>query len=498
MSFIRKILEEKPWVAWIIFLGSMAVVFVLGLLAASIMERRSEALIMYKPVVEIKAFEPRNSEWGKAYPKEFQAYKDTRVMDFESKHNGNTLKDMLKEDPYLVVLWAGYGFSKDYSQPRGHNYAIEDIRNTLRTGAPTGENDGPMPATCWTCKSPDVPRLMNEIGVEEFYKGKWAGKGHEIVNSIGCGDCHDPKTMDLKITRPALIEALERQGIDVAKATPQEKRSLVCAQCHVEYYFKGKGKYLTFPWDNGMDVEDMEKYYDSYNFKDWTHKISKAPMIKAQHPGYETWKHGIHAKRGVSCADCHMPYISEGGVKYSDHRVQSPLNNINASCQTCHRESEETLKQNVYSKQDKVFQLRMAAEEQLVKAHVEAGEAWRVGATEEEMKDILQHIRHAQWRWDYAVASHGASFHASLEISRILGTAIQKSAEARRLLTKVLIKHGVNEVALPDLTTKEKAQLFIGLDMKKLRKNKEKFLKTLVPEWDKIAEKRHKEMDAIK
>lgn len=496
MSKIRKMFDEKPWFGWALFGIAMVAIFVLGIFAASIMERRAEALIAYKPVEKIKDFEPRNEVWGKNFPKEYSSFLKTGEMNFESKYNGNKLKDMLADDPNLVVLWAGYGFSKDYNQPRGHIYAVKDIRNTLRTGGPTSDKDGPMPSTCWTCKSPDVPRVMNRDGIAEYYKGKWSRLGSEIVNPIGCGDCHDPDTMNLKITRPALIEAFQRQGIDITKATHQEKRSLVCAQCHVEYYFKGDGKYLTFPWDKGMNVEDMEAYYDSYNFSDWTHKLSKAPMIKAQHPGYETWKHGIHAKRGVSCADCHMPYVTEGGVKSTDHHIQSPLNNINRSCQTCHRESEETLKNDVYAKQDRVHQLRMKAEKHLVRAHIEAKKAWDIGAKEAEMKNILMLIRHAQWRWDYAVAAHGASFHASLEISRILGTAIEKAIEARRELTKVLFNHGIKEeVSLPDLSTKAKAQAYIGLDMAKLNAEKEAFKKNLIPQWDKAAKERQDKLD---
>ena len=147
--------------------------------------------------------------------------------------------------------------------------------------------------------------------------------GAEIVNPIGCSDCHDPETMNLHISRPALIEAFQRQGKDITKATPQEMRSLVCAQCHVEYYFKGDGKYLTFPWDKGFTVEDMEAYYDEAGFYDYIHKLSRTPILKAQHPDYEICQMGIHGQRGVSCADCHMPYKSEGGVKFSDHHIQA-------------------------------------------------------------------------------------------------------------------------------------------------------------------------------
>lgn len=352
----------------VLFVVTILVVFLLGLLASSIINRKNEAKYKYVPQVDIGENEPRNEVWGKNYPQEYQSYLQTSDTTFSSYQGGGAMRDVLEEDPRLVVLWAGYGFSKDYSQGRGHYYAIEDIHNTLRTGAPKGEGDGPMPSTCWTCKSPDVPRLMNEIGVTEFYSGKWADKGHEVVNPIGCADCHDSKTMKLQITRPALVEAFESMGKDITKATHQEMRSLVCAQCHVEYYFNKNlpGKegvpYLVFPWKNGFSAENMEQYYDDIDFQDWTHDISKAPMLKAQHPGYEVFMTGVHADRGVSCADCHMPYKSEGGQKYTDHHIQSPLNNTANACQVCHREETTKLVANVYERQQKFNESRLKLE----------------------------------------------------------------------------------------------------------------------------------------
>ena len=271
----------------------------------------------------MKGIVPQNEKFQSDFPREYQTWTETAITDFQSEFNGNIQVDVLEQRPEMVILWAGYAFSKDYATPRGHMHAIEDIRATLRTGAPQTANDGPQPSTCWTCKSPDVPRMMQEIGVDSFYNNKWAAFGSEIVNpiGIGCSDCHDSETMDLHISRPALIEAFARQGKDITKATPQEMRSLVCAQCHVEYYFKGDGKYLTFPWDKGMTVEAMEQYYDENNFTDYTHALSRAPIIKAQHPDYEISQMGIHGQRGVSCADCHMPYKSEGGMKFSDHHI---------------------------------------------------------------------------------------------------------------------------------------------------------------------------------
>ncbi|VAW28196.1 Cytochrome c552 precursor, partial [hydrothermal vent metagenome] len=321
--------------------------------------------------------------------------------------------------------------------------------------------------------------------------------GGEQVNPVGCADCHDEKTMDLKITRPALIEAFERQGKDITKSTHQEKRSLVCAQCHVEYYFDKKRPlaegvpYLTFPWDNGTTAEDMEAYYDAREFKDWTHKLSKAPMLKTQHPGYELYQQGIHAKRGVSCADCHMPYRSEGGVKFTDHKIQSPLNNMANSCVVCHREGENELTKNVNSNMDKVLNARGILEHLLVKLHIEAEFAWKKGATEEQMKDILMDIRHAQWRWDYAAASHGGAFHAPVEALRVISTGIEIAQNGRLKLARVLSELGYNqEVPMPDVSTKAKAQAYIGLDMDKLKAEKQDFIENILPQWMDKAEKR--------
>jgi nitrite reductase (cytochrome c-552) len=440
--------------------------------------------------VAIEGIEPHNDKWGQNYPREYDTWKRTQEMDFSSKYLGNKPEDVLASRPNMVVLWAGYAFSRDYSAPRGHWYTLTDMRASLRTGAPgakdtkTGEELKDMqPGTCWTCKSPDVPRMMKELGIENYYKSKWSELGAEVVNPLGCADCHDPATMNLTITRPALIEAFQQQGKDITKSSPQEMRSLVCAQCHVEYYFKGDGKYLTFPWDKGMTVEDMEKYYDELNYADWKHALSKAPMLKAQHPDYELFVMGTHGKRGLACADCHMPYKSEGGIKYSDHHVMSPLKNVAGSCQTCHRDSEANLLSYVYDHQDKVLEIRDRVETELAKAHIMAKAALGAGASDDEMKPAQTLIRKAGWRWDFAVASHGGSFHAPVEMERILAHALDNSLLAQIELQKLLTAKGIAKVDMPDISTKEKAQAYIGLDMDKLRADKKEFMTNVLPKW---------------
>jgi nitrite reductase (cytochrome c-552) len=476
MESIKEITKRKPWLSWILFFSTVIIVFLLGILASSIVERRSEAQLYFQMVNPIPDWEPDNAVWGENFPRQYESYMRTADTTFASKYAGGAMIDYLEKYPEMVVMWAGYAFSKDYNQGRGHYYAVTDIHNTLRT-------TGPMAATCWTCKSTDVPRLMNEMGVAEFYEGTWASLGDEVVNHIGCQDCHDPQTMNLRITRPALAEAFERQGINIEDATLQEMRSLVCAQCHVEYYFAEKN-YLTFPWDKGYSADNMEEYFDEINHVDWVHSLSKTPMLKAQHPDYELFKTGIHAKRGVSCADCHMPYHREGGIKFTNHHIASPLDNVEATCQVCHRESEATLIADVYERQDKISELRRIVEKNLAQLHIEAKMAWDAGATEDDMKDVLTLIRHAQWRWDWVAAANGYGIHSPNEALRVLGTSIQKSQEARIILATVFAKYNQPyPIDAPDISTKAKAQEFIGIDIEEQKEMKKEFKENVLPNW---------------
>lgn len=475
----------------VILVGSLVVAVVLLFLLINIRERKTErlALIQTYPIPAEKAY--KNEEYEKYYPRQYHSWKKTR--------NREAIHDMLASKPQLVVLWAGYGFSKDYNAPRGHAYALTDNINTLRTGAPLDNKSGPMPPACWTCKAPDVLRMLKAKGEQEFFAGKWARWGNEIVNTIGCADCHNPETMELAINRPFLDRGLAAAGMPTfTEATHQQKRSLVCAQCHSEYYFSqvvwtddsGKARksgIVTFPWDNGLTAEAMEEYYDNLNFKDWTHKISKAPMLKAQHPGFEIFQSGIHAQKGVACADCHMPYKQEGGIKYTDHHVTSPLENMDRTCMVCHRDNMSRMQGIVGQKLVRKEYLMTIAMNNLGKAHFEAGKAWEVGATELEMEDILQNIRHAQWRWDYSIASHGSFFHAPEETLKLLAAANELSQQARLKLAKILAKYGASSYVAPDFSSKEAAQKLVGVDLQKLVSDKLAFKGKLEQDWIKQA-----------
>jgi len=253
-----------------------------------------------------------------------------------------------------------------------------------------------------------------------------------------CADCHDPETMELRITRPAFIHAMEQKGVDFSKTTRQEMRTYVCAQCHVEYYFKGENQVLTFPWSRGRTIDAIEEHYDAYDFKDWTHKETGAPMLKMQHPEFELWGTGIHARSGVSCADCHMPYIRVGSVKISDHWIRSPLTNLNHSCQTCHLYPEDELKSRILNIQYKTADLLRRSENALLSAIDAIKEAKDHGVSDSKLKEAIDYHRKAQMRWDFISSENSTGFHSPQESVRILAESIDYARKAEIFAVRLM------------------------------------------------------------
>jgi nitrite reductase (cytochrome c-552) len=148
---------------------------------------------------------------------------------------------------------------------------------------------------------------------------------------------------------------------------------------------------------------------------------------------------------------------------------------------------------DVYSRQDKIMEGRKMLEGLLARGHIEAKKAWDLGANENQMKDILIDIRRAQWRWDFASAGHGNSFHSPVESGRIISAGIVFAQDARVRLARLLASLRYNdEVPYPDLSTKAKAQDYIGLDMKNAYQEKKKFLNIVVPQWIEEGKEREK------
>jgi nitrite reductase (cytochrome c-552) len=219
-----------------------------------------------------------------------------------------------------------------------------------------------------------------------------------------------------------------------------EMRIYVCAQCHVEYYFQGEDKRLVYPWGKGLTVDDAYDYYQQIEFKDWTHAETGAPMLKAQHPEFETWAQGIHARSGVTCVDCHMPYKRVGGTKISDHHVRSPLvdDAVNNACGTCHKYSDKELVSRAETIQTQHRHLVEVALDAVVDLIDDINAAKQAGATDEQLSEAYEYQRRAAFYVDYVEAENSSGFHADQYAARVLGDSINFSRLGQKAVQAAL------------------------------------------------------------
>lgn len=496
---------------------------------------------------------PTFDAWGKCFPEHLDMYLTVENQaPIATEFGGNLAYSKLIRYPQLTILWAGYPFSMDANEERGHFYIQEDQMKTARNNKDFLNAHGykafaGQPAACMTCHAGWTPWLIKNVAkgdFEVFSSTKyWTMiKNVPAVNGIKensvehsglhggkrmgltCADCHNPNDMTLRITRPSAIESLKLRGyqedpVTGIKASRSEMRTLVCAQCHVEYYFKPTGKkvqvmgetiandknkkwwngtqktydefdswrdgnaptqievdgqVLVFPWsewkkDQPFRIEMFEDYYNKVRdvfAQDWQHKLTKAPMLKIQHPEYELYSGGVHAANGVSCADCHMPYTRQGATKLTQHNITSPLQNINAACKTCHTQSEEYLKGQIQDIQKSVaFDLRSAeyATVSLIKdietmrTKLGALKAYQTNGKADDakisavLKDVLELHRRAQMRGDFVGAENSTGFHNPREASRMLLQAVELAKEGQVKLVAIALQHNIKDFATSNL-----------------------------------------------
>ncbi len=403
---------------------SLIVVLILGAAGGYFFNAHNKDL-EEKPLGEIAANEADPAVWGIYYPKHYDSYLENFKNTAQPSH--------FETKPYMKQIYAGLGFAEEFNEPRGHVYTLEDIRKVHPTRYKTG-------AACNTCKSSQIPEMINKYG-EDYYLKSFEEVNSQLKHPIACLDCHDPKTMDLRISRPALIEAFERQGKDITKATRQEMRSLVCAQCHVTYYFQPNTKKLTFPWDKGVKADQILAYFDEKKFSEWNHPDAGTGLAKTRHAEYETFMDSTHQSAGLACADCHMPYVKQGNVKVSSHNWQSPLNNIEQSCTVCHREGVDWLKTRVKDIQAKTKEVQDIAGEAVVQAINELKVAKDTPGVNQELLQQAQEMhRKGQWYLDYVMVTNGYGFHNPTESINNLSKAIDYAHKSVQLAREAVKK----------------------------------------------------------
>lgn len=429
---------------------------IIGYLLINISQKKMEEKHTSFKVVEIGPLEDDPVVWGKNYPLQYDTY--IRTVDQKRTRYGGSeawprtpdnadprsvvSQSRLEEDPRLKKIWAGYAFSSDFREERGHAYMLVDQMYTKR------QDFTPQPGACINCHG-STYKAMYQLGDGDIHKGfdklnkmPYHDALKNVKHPVSCIDCHSPDTMELRITRPAFMEGIKKYkktlGVadyDVNKmATRQEMRSFVCAQCHVEYYFDGPEKRLTFPWSEGIKADEILKYYRKNGHKDWTHAQTGTPALKAQHPEFEMWSQGVHAKSGVSCVDCHMPYQRVGAMKITNHQIQSPMLNINKACQTCHHSSETELKEKVETIQTRHLEMRNRAMDALVQLIDGIKHAQTKKVAADKIKKAQTAQREAQFLIDFIEAENSSGFHAPQEAARLIVLAMDLIREGQLVL----------------------------------------------------------------
>ena len=368
--------------------------------------------------------------YAKAYPLQFETYKknmegDPSPTGFGGAQAGNS---HLLEQPEQIELFKGYKFSIQYDDDRGHWYAGQDILESLRRPGQKG--------SCIVCKG----SYMYDVYFKESGWDFASKPFDEIAAPIkddewfGCSSCHDPDTMKLRVYNQGFVESMAEMGVDISQATHNEMRLYVCAQCHNEYFFTAEDGRVHMPFANGLDPEAEYKYYQDGHSKgftgDWTHPDSGARMLKTQHPDFEVWADSIHALNGVTCVDCHMPYMRDNGQKYTSHWMTNPLKHYDSACSKCHDESYETMLHRVQTINDNTFKLLRIAGETTARAHKTIKAAHLAGATDEQLAESRLLIREAQWYWDWVSAESSMGFHNPDKCMKSLGLSIDRAHKA--------------------------------------------------------------------
>ena len=357
------------------------------------------------PIVEVAPLEPDSSIWGTNFPNQYASLQRTYDNNTRTTYGGSEDYSKLEADPRLLTLFAGYPFSLEYNEERGHLRSLEDVQSIARVNETTH-------ATCYSCKSSNNPSLWDEMGMQAYDAMLFSEMTPNMENPIGCANCHEAGTMRLVVTNPALENALVAQGLDWTTFTRQEMRTVVCGNCHVEYYFEGDDKFLVFPWANGTRIEEIYAYYTEENFTDWTHPDSGAPLLKAQHPEFEIFTaDSTHYAAGVACADCHMPYTRDGAAKYSNHDVHSPLLDAEAACGTCHTDV-TYVTTRVAMIQAQVYTTLINTEDTILAAITAIKTSSETAGVDETLLEQARQLhREAQMYWDLIAAENSMGFH---------------------------------------------------------------------------------------
>lgn len=367
----------------------------------------------------IPAGEPDPAVWGEVYTDQYATYLKNSQMS-STLYRGSEPVDYLEMFPQLKIIYEGMGFSQEYFRSRGHVYALEDVKHIARA-KPGG--------TCMSCKSSNVPGLLEKYGAE-FYSMPFEDIALESDYPVACLDCHNPSNMERRISRPFLTQALDKTANPPAKTSAQD---LVCAQCHVEYYFDQETLEVVLPWEKGLKLHQVEEYFDEMDYADWVHPRAGTPLIKIQHPEYQFYLGSVHDSIGLTCVGCHMPTVKgESGQEIPSHWWTSPLNHMEESCSSCHQDL-PGIRARCEGIQEETTDSMEAVMDKLVDI-IEGLAVLAEQGESQELEKIRGLHRKAHIRFDWVFVENSWGFHHSKEARELLDEAHEYADQALELL----------------------------------------------------------------
>lgn len=421
--------------------------------------RTNQKPVAFIEIYQIPDGEIRPEIWGKKYPLHYDTYLKTGEGGVgDSKFRGSENYNRLSAWPFQYVLFDGWGMGIDYTESRGHVYAMIDQLEIDPSRRAAG-------GVCLTCKSPLVGQMKEEMGVDYFrlpydeVHGKLPPEAKEL--GVACIDCHSNEDASLRLSRWTLEEGLVRIGKDPNKLTKQELRTLTCAQCHVTYAIpkdeNKKSVNILFPWEGGsfgnITIEDIEKTIKDNSIYEWTNKLIDMPLGHIRHPEFELFSNqSTHWSAGLGCADCHMPYQRVGSVKISSHQWSSPLKTGLDPCLQCHKQSEGELKDRIFYIQDRTNHLLTKAGNGAAQAVKAIEMAINIpGIDQELVNDAKELFEKAYYRVVFISAENSMGFHNSQEAMRVLGDGLDFARQSEMKAREALVKAGVTPPEVFDL-----------------------------------------------
>jgi nitrite reductase (cytochrome c-552) len=168
-----------------------------------------------------------------------------------------------------------------------------------------------------------------------------------------------------------------------------------------------------------------------------------------RHPEFELFTNqSTHFKAGLSCADCHMPYVRAGQYKISDHRVMSPLKNGLRACIQCHNQGEDWLRNRVKFTQDRVASLLIKsgnATAKLAKIFERINKEKGVKKIDEKAYlKAKEYYEEAFYRVVFIGAENSMGFHNPQEALRVLSDAYAFALNGEAVLRELSAKAGIN------------------------------------------------------